>query len=122
MNHRTTRVSPLSIGIAVAVFALPQLLFFWLAPYSAGRMTVYGFMTGYTLLHLLFCVFIWIQKGTRIAAAPVHLSTIFVVLELAVCTVLLIVGANSSSAAYSLIILGLIHFLAEAMLYKTLEQ
>jgi hypothetical protein len=79
-------------------------------------------MTGYTLFHLAFCVFIWIQKGTRIAAAPVHLSTALVAIELAICAVILAAGARPSTAAFSLITLGLVHFLAEAVLYKTLEQ
>lgn len=122
MNYRTNSVSPLSIGIAAAVFAIPQLLFFWLAPHAACRMTVYGFMTGYTLLHLLFCAFIWARKGMRVAAAPVHLSTVFVTVELAVCVILLAAGASPSAAALSLVIPGLIHFLAEAVLYKTLER
>lgn len=121
MNHRTSRFSMLSVGIMAAVFAVPQLLFFCLAPDVPCKMTVYGFMTGYTLFHLLWSLFLWERKGTRIAVAPVHLSTAFVVTELAGCAILLAVKATISAAVYSLIILGLIHFLAEAILYSTLE-
>lgn len=122
MNQKTNTVSLLSLGIMIVAFTVPQLLFFWLAPSVACRITVYAFMTGYTLTHLLFCAFVWMQKGMRIASAPMWLSTVFIVIELTVCAILLAMNASPSTATYILVILGLIHFLAEAVLIVTLEQ
>ncbi len=121
MKNRTSKGVLLSSGILIAIFVIPQLLFFWLAPNVPCRYVVYGFITGYTLFHLLYCAYLLMKKGLRIAAVTVHLSTVLVLVELIVCAVLLCLSASPSTASFSLTILSLVHFLVEAVLYKTLE-
>ena len=122
MNRRTNENALLNIGIVIVLFAIPQILFFWLAPEAVCRNTVYGFMTGYTFLHLLACVFLRLRKGMRIAAAPIYLSTLFLAAEYAACGILLAVNASASTAAFALVILGLIHVLTMSVLFNTLER
>ncbi len=122
MNDRTNSTLVLSIGIMLAVFAIPQLLFSCAAPEAPCRTIVYIYMTVYSLAHLLLCFGLWQMKGMRIAAAPIVLNSLFFTAELIACFVLLMLKPSTPVAATVLSILGLIHFLVESTLCSTLER
>lgn len=93
------------IGIA----AIPQLLYFWLAPDVACALAAYLYGTVMTLLHLGGAYALYTVFGLRKAAAPVLVGTVLWVLLLTAASCLMAHDAALRTAIFALTIGVLIY-------------
>jgi hypothetical protein len=93
----------LTEGISLlGIAAIPQLLFFWLAPGAPCLIAVYCFGTALTAVHFVLACVLAGKLGARRAAAPILTGTAVWLCLLACGGVLLVRGAAVRSAVFCL--------------------
>ena len=99
---------PSMIMMIITGIAMPQTLFWWLAPASAPCMIVVGIIGSlYTFLLPGVAALLWSKVGLRRSAGVGLVSCILEVVVIVVCGILLAAGVSSRSASFALIMVGL---------------
>lgn len=112
MNKKSLLLIVSLLGIA----AIPQLLYFWLAPEAACEKVVYWFCTVFTVVHLGLCYYLWQVYAARRAAAFVLVGSSILLCTLIAGALFLTLDAATRTAAYALTVMAVLYVICTAML------
>jgi len=110
-NRRFLYLIPLA-----GVLAIPQILFFWLAPPADCRYVVYAFCTVLTIAHAVMTFYSVNAFGIRRSAATVTVGAVEVLGALIAGAILLASLSSVRTAAFCLSIFSVIYIASEVLL------
>lgn len=108
---RTNRFALYLIPL-LGIAAIPQILFFWLAPEVQCYITVYVFGTVITAAQLIVSFVMWMKFGTRKSAAVTAVGSGITLAMLLAGGILLATGATVRTAIYCLAVISVIYVAA----------
>lgn len=112
MNKKSLLLIVSLLGIA----AIPQLLYFWLAPEAACEKVVYWFCTAFTVVHLGLCFYLWQTYAPRRAAAFVLVGSSILLCTLIAGALFLTLNVAARTAAYALTVMAVLYVVCTALL------
>ena len=116
MNKKSLLLLVSLLGIA----AIPQLLYYWLAPGVACGKVVYWFGTVFTVAHLGLCYYLWQTYAARRAAAFVLVGSSILLCAFVAGALFLAIGAAVRTAAYALAVIAVLYVVCSGMLIAPL--
>lgn len=116
-NRRLLYLIPL-----VGILAIPQILFFWLAPKVDCYFAVYIFGTLLTMIHAALSFYMLNTYGVRRAAATVTVGAVIATALLIVGAILLGGAATVRTACFSLAVVTVIYVICEVLLMLTVMK
>ena len=102
MNNLQERFSPIHISLILLCLILIQLLFYWLVPYALCLTAVYSYLTAMSFINAAVCYTVWLVKGTRIAVAPMILSTVMTAVCFGIGILMIVCHASVRTAVCAL--------------------
>ncbi|MEN6595124.1 MAG: hypothetical protein ABFC31_09320 [Clostridiaceae bacterium] len=116
MNKKSLLLLVSLLGIA----AIPQLLYFWLAPEAVCGNFVYWFGTVFIVLHLGLSYLLWQTYDTRRVAAFVLVGSSILLCTLVVGALFLAIGAAVRTAVYALAVIAVLYVVCSGLLIAPL--
>lgn len=99
MNKKSLMLIPV-----FGLFAIPQLLYFWLAPETESSIAVYCFGTVLSIVHLLLAYYLAITKEIRVVMGTIVIGTVVWIAGLITGGILLGADATNRTAVFAMMI------------------
>lgn len=115
------RKNMLTIIPLIGIAAIPQLIYFWLAPDTSASLTVYIFGTIFTIVHLTLCFILMWKHSTRRVAATIIVGSIIYLIVLITSAFLLLNDSTVRTSIYSLSIHAVLYLICTLSLMFAIE-
>jgi uncharacterized membrane protein len=102
------------------VFAITQMLFFWLAPDVECFLVVYAFVTVLSIIHLVMTYMLSVTKGIRNSAGTILVGSVIWIIYMVLSAVLIGFDVSVKTAAFSLIIVFFVYLIGTLTMYASM--